>query len=78
MIAACKGRLSIDQTDYMDFHLSMYYWLLCDQATGAARFEEESDAWAIAIDDWKNDLQATARPSTPLPAPLPRRETSHD
>ena len=48
----------------MDFHLSLYCWLIC--ANKGADIEQLSDAWSISIDDWKNDLQVCVRPQRPL------------
>ena len=45
----------MNQLDYMDFHLSLYCWLVCTNK--GADVSQLSDAWAIGIDDWKNDLQ---------------------
>ena len=52
-----KGASQMEQLEYMDFHLCLYRWLMHTHSASSMQLEEESDAWAIAIGDWKNDLQ---------------------
>ena len=58
---AVRRHERMELREYLDFHLSVYKWLVCQQTGGAERasaaFIDEKDALAAALDDWDRDVQ---------------------
>ena len=49
----------MDCTSYMDYHLSVFHWLMAqeeEEGVGGGVVDDD-EAWANGVEDWNNDLQ---------------------
>lgn len=49
----------MDCTSYMDYHLSVFHWLMAqeEEEGGGGGVVDDDEAWANGVEDWNNDLQ---------------------